>query len=108
MHLQQRHPATDFFELAQSRAPIQPLADQPRENPSWHSRLFLDGLLNALENIWAKFQPAGPHTGSLEHRRPCEQRKLWDTFSSVRRGYDPLSSKLLAWSWMDAAADRTD
>ena len=69
MQLQQRHPATDFLELAQSRTPIQPLADQPRKNPSWQSRLFIDGLLNALKNIWAKFLP-GRHTGRLEHRRP--------------------------------------
>jgi hypothetical protein len=57
MQLQQRHPATNFLELAQGRAPIEPLADQPRENPSWHSWLFLDGLLNALENIWANSCP---------------------------------------------------
>ncbi len=34
MQLQQRYSATDFVQLAQSRLPIQPLADQPRENPS--------------------------------------------------------------------------
>src|ERR1700679_1105396 len=70
MQLQQRHSTTDFLELAQSSAPIQPSADHPRQNPSGKSGLFIDGLLNAFENIWAKFLTAGLHTGSLEDRQP--------------------------------------
>jgi hypothetical protein len=68
MQLQQRHSTTDFLELAQSCAPIQPSADHPRQNPSGKSGLFIEGLLNAFENIRAKFLTAGLHTGRLEDR----------------------------------------
>ncbi len=47
MQLQQRHPATDFLELAQSRAPIQPV--------------LRSGMMRAQSSQSAsfKFTPAG-------------------------------------------------
>src|ERR1700679_3956732 len=86
MQLQQRHSTTDFLGLAQSCVPIQPSADHPRQNPSGNSGLFIQGLLNAFENIWAKFLTADRHTGSLEDQYSLCPAKNVGHVQSFRKG----------------------
>src|ERR1700679_3773513 len=86
MQLQQRHSTTDFLGLAQSCVPIQPSADHPRQNPSGNSGLFIQGLLNAFENIGAKFLTADRHTGSLEDQYSLCPAKNVGHVQSFRKG----------------------
>ena len=75
--LHQRDSITDFLELAQSCAPIQPSAHHLRQNPSGKRGIFIEGLPNACENIWAKFLTAGLPTRSSEDRSPlCPARNV--------------------------------
>src|SRR6202453_5511495 len=94
MQLQQRHSTTDFLGLAQSCVPIQPSADHPRQNPSGNSGLFIQGLLNAFENIWAKFLTADRHTGSLEDRYSLCPAKNVGHVQSSRKEIPPGLERL--------------
>ncbi len=70
LQLPQRHPATDFFELSQGSAPIQPLADPPGQSPARQTGFGLNGLLKALQNLRTKFLPANGHADNLKHQYP--------------------------------------
>src|ERR1700735_132177 len=86
MQLQQRHSTTDFLGLAPRCVPIQPSGD---------SGLFIQGLLNAFENIWAKFLTADRHTGSLEDQYSLCPAKNVGHVQSFRKGRMSMTQLLL-------------
>ena len=82
MQLQQRYPTAHLLQLPIGAAPVQPLADSPRQSRSRKPGVAPYRLPNSRQQFVTDLLPAYLHLGSLQFQYPlCPAKKIWDTLT---------------------------